>query len=237
MAALLTRDCLHHGDETLDYAIRRSSRRRTLSLQIFPDGAVRVCAPAAVDAMTIRAFVASRWRWIVQQRLAFAQCVAARPVLQDGTVIPFLDTHYVLRIAAAGGRARVTCDGNDLYYRGPPAALLSALTRWYRAQAQTQVERRVAYFAPSVGRAPQRIVVRDQRTRWGSCSASGTLSLNWRLLLAPAAVLDYVVVHELCHLLQPNHSPRFWREVARVLPGYEVPRRELARIGRSLSLG
>lgn len=235
MAALLTRDCLHHGDETLDYAIRRSSRRRTLSLQIFPDGAVRVCAPTAVDAMTIRAFVASRWRWIVQQRLAFAQYVAARPVLQDGAELPFLDTRYVLRIAA-GDRARVTCDGNDLHYCGPPVALLSALTRWYRAQAQTQVERRVAYFAPAVGRAPQRIVVRDQRTRWGSCSASGTLSLNWRLLLAPAAVLDYVVVHELCHLLQPNHSPCFWREVARVLPDYEVLRRELARIGRSLSL-
>lgn len=235
MAALLTRDCLHCGDETLDYTIRRSGKRRTLSLQIFPDGAVRVCAPTAVDAITIRAFVASRWRWIADQRVAFAQYLAARPALHDGAELPFLDTRYILRVAG-GVRARVTCDGTHLHYRGQPAGLLGALTRWYRAQAQIQVERRIAYFAPAVGRTPQRIAVRDQRTRWGSCSASGTVSLNWRLLLAPSAVLDYVIVHELCHLLQPNHSPRFWREVARVLPDYEVPRRELARIGRSLAL-
>jgi predicted metal-dependent hydrolase len=93
---------------------------------------------------------------------------------------------------------------------------------------------RIAHFAPRVGRAPARISIRAQRTRWGSCSGRGTISINWRLMLASPEVMDYVIVHELCHLLQANHSARFWREVARVMPDYAHRQRQLREFGRQL---
>jgi predicted metal-dependent hydrolase len=88
--------------------------------------------------------------------------------------------------------------------------------------------------APRLGVSFARIAIRDQRTRWGSCSSRGTLSFNWRLVLAPPDVLDYVVVHELCHLREPNHSPRFWQLVAAARPGYRSQRRWLADHGWEL---
>jgi predicted metal-dependent hydrolase len=88
--------------------------------------------------------------------------------------------------------------------------------------------------APALGVSYERVQIRDQRTRWGSCSARGTLSFNWRLALAPHEVLDYVVVHELCHLLEPNHSPRFWRLVASRRPGWRRQREWLAVNGPEL---
>lgn len=93
---------------------------------------------------------------------------------------------------------------------------------------------RAAHFAPLVGAGYTGLSVRSQRSKWGSCSSRGSLSFNCLLLLAPSEVLDYVVVHELCHRLEMNHSPRFWAEVARVLPGYEASKRWLRENGGAL---
>ena len=110
------------------------------------------------------------------------------------------------------------------------AAELAALT----ARAKAVIPERVAYFAPLVGVTPGRVSIRHQRTRWGSCSAKGNLSFNCLLLLAPPEVIDAVVVHELCHLLVMDHSPRFWAEVARVTPDYAVHRAWLRQHGAAL---
>lgn len=100
-----------------------------------------------------------------------------------------------------------------------------------RAQARTMLEQRVAYFARQIGVTYGRITVRDQKTRWGSCSQAGNLNFNFRLILAPPEVLDYVVVHELCHRRQMNHSAQFWNEVAQVLPDYRAKKAWLAENG------
>ena len=107
---------------------------------------------------------------------------------------------------------------------------------WYRRAAHVYVQQRMAYYAPLVGRAPTRITIRAQKTRWGSCSTRASISINWRLMQAAPDIIDYVIVHELCHLLQANHAPRFWREVARVLPDYETRRRRLREFGRNIVL-
>lgn len=101
-------------------------------------------------------------------------------------------------------------------------------------RARSVIPLRAAYFAPIVGVSYGRIAIRAQKTRWGSCSAKGNLNFNCLLMLAPPEVLDYVVVHELCHRLQMNHSPRFWAEVERVLPGYRAQRRWLKQHGPEL---
>lgn len=104
----------------------------------------------------------------------------------------------------------------------------------YRRAAQEYVPRRVAFYQTLVGGAYKKIVIREQKTRWGSCSGRGTLSFNWRLMLAPPKVLDYVVVHELCHLLHMNHSKDFWNAVERVMPDYREYRNWLKEHGREL---
>lgn len=111
-----------------------------------------------------------------------------------------------------------------------------ALEQRYIKAAREYFPKRAAYFQPLTGGEYHRITIRDQKTRWGSCSARGTLSFNWRLMLAPPAVLDYVVVHELCHLTHMNHSPAFWQAVADVCPDYRIHRKWLKDHGHELVL-
>lgn len=115
-------------------------------------------------------------------------------------------------------------------------AQAEALEARCREAARAYFPKRAAYYQPMTGGTYQRISIRDQKTRWGSCSSRGTLSFNWRLMLAPPAVLDYVVVHELCHLTHMDHSPAFWQAVEAVLPDYRARRKWLKEHGSELRL-
>lgn len=226
----LTADSLATNDGPLAYAVRVSPRRRTLCLQVFADGRVRVSAPTQVGLATVRAFVGERVGWIrkQQQRL---RTLPAPPVRANGSRIRFLDEELeIVQIVGSRTARRV---GATLELPAH-SDIVAALTRWYRAQALPHIAERIRYFAPQVGSEPQRLRIAAQKTRWGSCSPRGTVSLNWRLLLAPSEILDYVIVHELCHLLHANHSARFWREVARVMPAHTRHRHWLRDHGREL---
>jgi predicted metal-dependent hydrolase len=111
-----------------------------------------------------------------------------------------------------------------------------ALEGWYRARAAEEITERIAAWSQETGWQPRAVLIRDQRRRWGSCSADGTLRFNWRLVMAPPSVIDYVVVHELAHLRVHNHSPAFWAEVARHIPDHKARRAALRQLGPSLSL-
>ena len=113
---------------------------------------------------------------------------------------------------------------------------LAALEKRYRKAAKEYIPARVMYYRQFTGGSYERVVIRDQKTRWGSCSSNGTLSFNYRLMLAPPAILDYVVVHELCHLKHMNHSSAFWQAVGDVLPDYKERRDWLKRHGAELTL-
>jgi predicted metal-dependent hydrolase len=110
----------------------------------------------------------------------------------------------------------------------------AALERWYRARAREEIGKRLDEATARAGTSYGRLAIRDQRTRWASCSSSGTMSFNWRLMLAPEDVLEYVVEHEVAHLEVPDHSPRFWRLLGRRLPTYRESRQWLRRHGASL---
>lgn len=115
------------------------------------------------------------------------------------------------------------------------AKRLEAIKKRYRDAARARFEERVAYYHPLTGGRYTSITVRDQKSRWGSCSSRGTLSFNYRLIFAPPVILDYVVVHELCHLTHMNHSKDFWNKVASVMPEYEIHREWLKKHGHELS--
>ncbi len=110
----------------------------------------------------------------------------------------------------------------------------AALEAWYRRQARTIITERLVYWNTQYGFTYQRVAIKEQKTRWGSCSRKGNLNFNWRLLLAPLSILDYVVIHELCHLKEQNHAPRFWALVAQSCPDYRERRRWLRIHGHEL---
>ncbi|MBQ8199384.1 MAG: M48 family metallopeptidase [Lachnospiraceae bacterium] len=112
----------------------------------------------------------------------------------------------------------------------------AGLEKRYRQAAKEYIPKRADYYAQLLGVTYERIRIADQKTRWGSCSSKGTLSFNWKLMLAPPKVLDYVVVHELCHLIEMNHSPRFWKQVENVIPDYKEYRKWLKENGITLQL-
>lgn len=113
---------------------------------------------------------------------------------------------------------------------------LETLEKRYRSAARAQFEQRCAYFHQFTGGSYTSVIIRDQKTRWGSCSSRGTLSFNYRLIFAPPAVLDYVVVHELCHLTHMNHSKEFWNMVGSVMPDYKTHKKWLREHGQELTL-
>lgn len=115
------------------------------------------------------------------------------------------------------------------------ARRLEAIKHRYREEARRKFEERVAYYHPLTGGNYTSITIRDQKSRWGSCSSRGTLSFNYRLIFAPPVILDYVVVHELCHLTHMNHSKAFWNKVASVMPDYKVHRQWLKDHGHELT--
>jgi predicted metal-dependent hydrolase len=174
--------------------------------------------------------VAELGPWI-ERRLA-AQARARATVQGPPGTVPFLGGALVL--VPEEGRMRVHRRGDALLV--PAADPLPALERWYRRAAKAEIAPRAERAAGAVGGRVAGITIRAQRTRWGSCSPAGMLSFNWRLLLAPAPVLDYVVIHEACHLRVADHSDRFWSLVERHCPDWRSHARWLRRNGSALAL-
>jgi predicted metal-dependent hydrolase len=214
----------------LDYTIRRSTRARRIRVRVDPSGAVEVVLPNRAPKREAQAAVAELRPWIAK-RQAEARAASERVQPPPGT-IPFLDARLTLHPQA--GRTRVHRDGDALLV--PAQNPHQALERWYRTQARGHIEPRLHDATTALGRRHTTLAIRDQRTRWGSCSASGALSFSWRLMLAPEPVLDYVVWHEACHLVVMDHSKGFWALVERHVPGYRRPRRWLRENGAALHL-
>jgi hypothetical protein len=125
---------------------------------------------------------------------------------------------------------------SEFFYTAAESRRLETLEKRYREKARAQFEARAAFYHKRTGGRYTSITVRDQKTRWGSCSSLGTLSFNYRLIFAPPIILDYVVVHELCHLTHMNHSKDFWNMVESILPDYKVYRQWLKEHGTELTL-
>ena len=214
----------------IEYTVRRSERARRVRVAVDPVKGVEVVLPERAPKRAAAEAVRELRPWI-ERRLAEAE-EARRAVEARAGTVPYLGHALVLR--PERGRTRVHRRGDALLVpAGDPAP---ALERWYRRNAKLEIAPRLDATVEALGTRYTALTIRNQRTRWGSCSSSGALSFNWRLLLAPEPVLDYVVWHEACHLLVLDHSPRFWALVARHVPDYAEPRRWLRRHGQTLVL-
>ena len=214
----------------IDYTVRRSTRARRVRVSVDAEKGVEVVLPQRAPDRAAAAAVKELRPWI-ERRLGELESVRAIVDARDGTV-PYLGEELILH--PEPGRTRVHRRGEVL--RVPAGDAGPALERWYRRQAKEEIAPRLDRAVEALGTRYTALTIRNQKTRWGSCSSTGAMSFNWRLLLAPEEVLDYVVWHEACHLIHMDHSPRFWALVERHLPSYQAPRRWLRRNGATLVL-
>lgn len=214
------------------------SRRRTIALVIERDGALVVRAPLHLPLREIAAFIQEKASWILrtQEQARQAHARAGTRKFQPGERFWYLGEQVILEILPAARPALTFSDGRfKLAAQSQPKAR-EIFVAWYRQQAREIFTQRVAELARQFGFQYQKLRVTSARTRWGSCSSRGTISLNWRLVMAPPAIIDYVIVHELVHLEIRKHSTGFYARLGGLLPNYQDARTWLKRHGSQLSI-
>jgi len=197
------------------------SKRKTLALSLRRDGSLTVRAPLQLPLARIEAFVDQKWDWVQKTRERLAQQPKGMTLqLEEGASIPYLGGTLTLAMSnvpavrIAADRLLIPSHTKDL----------SPVLRFFDKQARMMLEERVRVISQAVRLYPKTIRLSHAKSRWGSMSGHGTLSLNRALLHCPPDVVDYVILHELCHIPHPNHSPAFWRTVESFLPQYHARR-------------
>jgi predicted metal-dependent hydrolase len=212
------------------YTVTRSPRARRVRVSVDGDGHVVVTLPRKAPARAAAEAVRELAPWIERRRRALER--AAAEVERAPGTVPYLGRE--LRLQPQPGRERVHRRGDVLLV--PTGDARPALERWYRRQARAEIARRLDAAVARAGTRYRGLTIRGQRTRWASCSSTAAMSFNWRLLLAPEAVLEYVVEHEVCHIEVMDHSPRFWALLESRVPDWREHSRWLRRYGATLTL-
>jgi hypothetical protein len=217
--------------DEISYTVRRSGRARRVRVIVDQARGVEVVLPRRAAEREAAAAIAELRPWIEKRVAELDRARAA--VSARGASVPYLG--QVLRLVPQAGRTRAHRRGDDLLVPSGDGRR-DAIERYYRRAARSEVTLRLDRACAEAGTSYSALTIRGQRTRWASCSPAGAMSFNWRLLLAPEPVLDYVVWHEVCHLEVLDHSPRFWRLVESRCPGYREQVRWLRRNGSTLVL-
>jgi len=230
--AHLSHACIAFGAKLVPYAVRRSRRRRgSYSLAIDERG-LRIGVAWDASERWIERILRDHARWIVRKLDEWQARRAPAVTWCDGAILMLLGAP--VRLTFASGIKAVAREEDrvliDAHGRAP-VEIVGAVTDWLRTEAIECFGKRIAYYAPLLRVAPRAVRLSQARTRWGSCHPDGRIFLNWRLVQMPLALIDYVVAHELAHLREMNHSPRFWRAVAEVIPDYVARRKSIREQG------
>jgi predicted metal-dependent hydrolase len=215
--------------QPVNYILHRSHGRRRISLSIDERG-LRVGAPLRASLREIEIVLRDHAHWVIRKLSEWNDKRAPARRWESGETLAYLGS--ALKLEVAHGASEVLVTQTHFHIRAPErsAAAVAALARhWLRGQALQHFHQRIEHFRTHITLEPVAMRLSNARTRWGSCHASGRISLNWRLVHMPRHLIDYVVVHELAHLREMNHSPRFWAVVGRVIPDYAARRREIRR--------
>lgn len=218
--------------------VKRTSRRKTASMLV-EEGVVTLIVPKALDAERIEKLVADKHSWIIE-KLAIYQSSqpASEKEYVSGEAFPYLGRHYRLKVQAGELTATKLIHGRITVTVPEPQSqrhyIRKALENWYQRQAQKKIREKVERYRSVVGVETGVIRIKPFKSRWGSCTPYGDLEFNWLIVLAPNRVVDYVVIHELCHLIQHDHSPKFWKEIERVMPDYQECKEWLKENGHKL---
>ena len=219
------------GDRIVPYVLRRA-RRRTIGLSIDHRG-LRVGAPPRASLNEVEALILQHRDWVAQKLDEWRSRRSAEPLpITDGVRLPMLGEALQIRLAPGSNRAIWSASGEaalTLCLRSPGDAG-RLLEKTLRERARALFAERLAHYAQQLALPVPPLALSAARTRWGSCSTRSGIRLNWRLIHFPREIVDYVVAHELAHLREMNHSPRFWAVVRQLYPDYQAARGELRRL-------
>lgn len=215
--------------EAVAFLLRRSRRRRTLGLRVSEAGQVVVNAPHHVALADIHRFMHEHRHWLQRQR---CEARARTFVWEEGARLPWRGGTLNLVMDPCPGRPVTRLEGTNLVCTALADQAPAVILAWYQRQARPLLAERLACHAARAGRDMPALRLSNARTRWGSLSARGVVSLNWRLIKASREEVDYVICHELAHFRQRNHSAAFWQEVETLFPAWATVRRRLRENGR-----
>lgn len=224
--------------------IKRTSRKGSVGFRL-SSGKVVILAPRDIPMSQIRLILESKSHIIIDKLnnknhppSQASRVPSTKRAYVSGEKLAYLDSELVLQVSQGGFSTQVV-DLHNINVSVPAVNsewVRNALIRWYKLQAQKHIAQRVSYFAPMVGAWPKAIEIKTYKARWGSCTSKGLVQFNWKIMMAPSAVVDSIVVHELCHLLHMHHGPDFWAQVVRVFPAYQDAKQWLKDEGHHLGL-
>jgi hypothetical protein len=217
-------------------------KRKSMTIVVEAPDKVTAIVPIRTSQAVILEKVQAKAPWIIKKLEYFknVQPTYTAREFVDGELFLYMGEHYQLQVEQdiSLGRPEVKLTKERLCVCAPTAdknTIETALEAWYRERAKEIILERVNYYQDKIPKVPNRIVIKGQKKRWGSCSSKGNLNFNWRVVMAPLAVMDYIVVHEMCHLVHLNHSKEFWNLVAQMLPDYKNRQKWFKINGVSLS--
>lgn len=234
---------VQYGDTTIRFIPVYSSRRKTAEIAVEVPDKVLVTVPAGTSDEDLMKLVTRKARWIIQQLVQIREIRSESSMREfvSGESFLYLGRNYKLDLSIektlrkpviklSNGRFNVSTPSVDQDY------LRRHMIEWYRVKAREKIISRIAYYAPKLDVTPTGLMIKDQAKRWASCTSKDLLIFNWRSVMAPSPVLDYIVVHELCHLLEKSHSSRFWSLLRAIIPEYEQREKWLRENGVRLDL-
>ena len=226
-------------DNELSIQVVRSKRRRKTSSIIISNGLVKVVVPNQISDFTIKELINKRISWIrkkLQDESNIMPIVVKEYV--DGESFTYLGNNYQLK-SFVGSVTSVKVTSDCIYVSLPKISkenIKSILEHWYEEKAIKILTEKTNSYAKIIGVSPTTISVGDFKSKWGSCSIEGKISYNWKIIIAPHKILDYIVIHELCHMLEHNHSKEYWRHVNTYCNDFKECRKWLKQNGRNLVL-
>lgn len=238
------------GEKKIEYDIVRSNRK-TMGITINPDKKIIVRSPENITKKKIHSIVQKKSSWILNKLEEFGE-IKPPPAPKEflsGEKLPYLGRRYRIKtitdsefkdnkvkVKLYKGKFIIKFSSNLLKNDEKRIdRVRDELVNWYRKHAEGKINERVNKYKPKVGVKPNKVKVKKQKKRWGSCSSKNNLNFNWKIIMAPMSVVDYIVVHELVHLKHPNHSKDFWELVETIIPGYKDKQEWLKRNGPTLT--
>lgn len=224
---------IEYGTKRIEYNVKRSKRKKTVAINVTQAAQVAVLAPNHLSRRQIKGIVTKKAQWIFEKQEYFKRLIALFPEKEfvSGEQVLFLGRKYRLKIrkvqnkCSSGpeltGRRIFISINQHLSSEERKEIIKDALIKWYFSKSARIIRQRVNRYSDLLAVIPPEIKIKDQKKRWGSCSSNGILRFNWRIAMAPISIIDYIVVHELCHLKAKNHSSDFWRLVSLALPDYQ----------------
>jgi predicted metal-dependent hydrolase len=240
------------GKNSVQYTLSRS-KRKTVGIKLNEKGEVSVSAPLGLSGKQVREIIIKKIPWIVKKQEELKRKYnesGEQKKFIDGEAFLYLGKEYTLKIQRGSASENVAFCDNDIVVSitGDTAenenideeerakTIKKILRGFYINRFLEVIKDRIDNYAPKIGVYPKKVTIREQKTRWGSCSSKGNISLNWKLIMAPSKVIDYVIVHELCHMREMNHSKNFWNIVSEVCPDFKESQKWLKDNGHRMTI-